>query len=526
MTADAGPVTAAERRSAPVLARVGFHDLDAAEDNLAGPTLRWWDCDENRPVDADAASAIAALGRSADPDAALAALVRLVDAARVVDADADLLTAVRTNARLARRLLNLLGMSMALADHLVANPHDWRVLLDRDDALDESAVARRIADSVGADVGDPVTGTAGKRASITGTAATDALREAYLRELTAIAGRDLAGDLELESVTHALAHLADQTLQAGLAIAAASLPADGPSCQLAIIAMGKTGGRELNYVSDVDVIFVAEPADEQSLSTAAKLASQTMQICRTVAWPVDAALRPEGRDGPLVRTLASHAAYYERWASTWEFQALLKARPAAGDLDLGRRYHEVIAPFVWSAAERPDFVVDVQAMRRRTVANIPADVADRELKLGSGGLRDVEFAIQLLQLVHGRADETLRAGATLPALAALHEGGYVGGDDAVSLADAYRFLRAAEHRLQLRRMRRTHLVPVEGPERRRARPQHGLPPGRAGVSDRGLRGRVGAARPRGAAAAREALLPAVARSRGPGAHRSPAADPG
>ena len=100
-----------------------------------------------------------------------------------------------------------------------------------------------------------------------------------------------------------------------------------------------------------------------------------MRICRSVAWEVDAALRPEGRDGPLVRTLASHEAYYRRWASTWEFQALLKARPAAGDLDLGRRYPTVIAPMVWAAAERPDFVADVRAMRRRTIANLPSGVA-------------------------------------------------------------------------------------------------------------------------------------------------------
>ncbi len=109
-----------------------------------------------------------------------------------------------------------------------------------------------------------------------------------------------------------------------------------------------------------------------------------------------------------MRTLASHEAYYRRWASTWEFQALLKARPIAGDLELGAAYRAMIEPLVWSAAERPDFVADVRAMRRRVVEHIPASVADRELKLGPGGLRDVEFAVQLLQLVHGRGDESLR----------------------------------------------------------------------------------------------------------------------
>jgi glutamate-ammonia-ligase adenylyltransferase len=228
--------------------------------------------------------------------------------------------------------------------------------------------------------------------------------------------------------------------------------------------MGKAGARELNYVSDVDVIFVAEPAsageDEQAaLATASKLAAETMRICTAAAWEVDAALRPEGKAGPLVRTMASHEAYYRRWASTWEFQALLKARPVAGDAELGAQYVEAIAPLVWTAAERPGFVADVQAMRRRVVDHLPADVAEREIKLGPGGLRDVEFAVQLLQLVHGRDDEALRVAATLPALDALRDGGYVGRDDALSLGDAYRFLRAAEHRIQLRRLRRTHLIP-------------------------------------------------------------------
>ena len=185
-----------------------------------------------------------------------------------------------------------------------------------------------------------------------------------------------------------------------------------------------------------------------------------MRLCRAAAWEVDANLRPEGKDGALVRTLASHEAYYGRWASTWEFQALLKARPVAGDLELGARVRAASSrPLVWTAAERPDFVADVQAMRRRVVEHIPGDVADREIKLGRGGLRDVEFAVQLLQLVHGRGDESLRVAATLPALDALRDGGYVGRDDAVSLIDAYRFLRATEHRLQLRRLRRTHILP-------------------------------------------------------------------
>ncbi|MGW2314583.1 bifunctional [glutamine synthetase] adenylyltransferase/[glutamine synthetase]-adenylyl-L-tyrosine phosphorylase, partial [Actinomadura luteofluorescens] len=272
-----------------------------------------------------------------------------------------------------------------------------------------------------------------------------------------------------------LADLAAAALEAGLAIARAEVPGH-EACRLAVIGMGKCGGRELNYVSDVDVIFVAEArgageagegADEDAaLRTATRLASAMMRACSATTeegalWEVDAALRPEGKSGPLVRTLASHRAYYERWAKTWEFQALLKARPVAGDADLGARYLDTITPIVWKAAEGESFVEDVQDMRRRVEADLNQRTADseRQLKLGPGGLRDVEFAVQLLQLVHGRADETLRSPTTLDALADLSRGGYVARDDAAALASAYRFLRRVEHLVQLHRLRRTHLVP-------------------------------------------------------------------
>ena len=245
--------------------------------------------------------------------------------------------------------------------------------------------------------------------------------------------------------------------------------------------MGKAGGRELNYVSDVDVIFVGEmpegddgeQGDERAaLKTATSLALAMMQACSASTpegsiWPVDAALRPEGKAGPLVRTLPSHLAYYEKWASTWEFQALLKARPIAGDRELGERYVEAVAPMVWKAAARPGFVEDVQAMRRRVERSIPRADGDRELKLGRGGLRDIEFAVQLLQLVHGRSDPRLRSPTTLTALEALSTHGYVGRHDAAQLDAAYRFLRTLEHRIQLYRLRRTHLMPEDEESLRR-----------------------------------------------------------
>jgi glutamate-ammonia-ligase adenylyltransferase len=232
--------------------------------------------------------------------------------------------------------------------------------------------------------------------------------------------------------------------------------------------MGKCGGRELNYVSDVDVIFVAAADDdvteEVALRVANQLSSAVIRTCSDYTgegtiWPVDAGLRPEGKAGPLARSLPSHLGYYQRWAKTWEFQALLKARPVAGDPDLGERYMEAIGPLVWQASERDGFVSDVQAMRRRVLDAIPGDQAARQLKLGPGGLRDVEFAVQLLQLVHGRTDPTLRSPSTLVALDSLTAGGYVGREDGATMASAYRFLRSLEHRIQLWQLRRTHVVP-------------------------------------------------------------------
>jgi glutamate-ammonia-ligase adenylyltransferase len=205
-----------------------------------------------------------------------------------------------------------------------------------------------------------------------------------------------------------------------------------------------------------------------------------MRLCGEVTaegsiWEVDAALRPEGKAGPLVRTLGSHEAYYHRWAKTWEFQALLKARPVAGDRGLGEEYAATVSPLIWSAVERDRFVEDVQAMRRRVVDHAKRSMlaapgstsVDREIKLGPGGLRDIEFAVQLLQLVHGRADESLRRRGTLEALEALGEGGYVGRQDARQLAEAYEFLRTVEHRIQLFRLERTHLMPADEPSLRR-----------------------------------------------------------
>jgi len=399
------------------LARSGFRDGERAArllDDLPG-------------IPADL---VERLALAADPDLALehvASLAEYVGAERAWAAVADPVTL--------ERLVLVLGTSQALGEFIVRHP----------DALDDLC-----SDA-------PVGGLVDTAPD------SDALRVAYRRELVSIAGRDLDGVTSFLESSGELADLAMATLGAALRIASDSDP-EASACRLAVIAMGKTGGRELNYCSDVDVIFVYE-GDAQ---VATRLASAMMRICaeHTAAgaiWEVDANLRPEGRDGPLVRTLASHLGYYERWAAAWEFQALLKARYAAGDAELAAEYLAAIQPMVWDASAKPDFVDAARAMRQRVVQNIPANQRDRELKLGVGGLRDVEFAVQLLQLVHGRGDESLRSPTTLVALAELTKRGYVGRRDGAALEDAYEFLRTLEHRIQLFRLRRTHLMP-EDPE--------------------------------------------------------------
>jgi glutamate-ammonia-ligase adenylyltransferase len=446
------------------LLRLGFADPESAQESLRllGPAAE--------PI-------LAMLGLAADPDLALGGLVRLVEAAGEAEGG-EVLAALADDEGSAMRLLGVLGASEALGQHLARHPEHWRELTDPTlGSTRPPAYAMRecLLRAVGADPFDEV-----PEASLARGAALDALRVEYKRILLRLAARDLAHDLSVEDVAAELSDLAVGTLDAGLAVARSVVPR-ARAARLAVLAMGKTGGHELNYVSDVDVVFVHEPGvddagdpvdDQTALRVATQLASQLIAVCSELTaegtiWAVDANLRPEGRSGPLSRTLSAMGAYYERWASTWEFQALLKARPAAGDLALGQAFVDLVQPYIWHAAERDGFVQDTQAMRRRVVAHIPAKEAERELKLGEGGLRDVEFAVQLLQLVHGRDDDRLRSPTTLPALRALTEGGYVGREDGETLHAAYAFLRTLEHHIQLHRLRRTHVLPDDEESLRR-----------------------------------------------------------
>ena len=499
----------------------GFYD--------SGKSERWLEAPELASV--DRVNLFAGLRYAPSPDTALPALVRLIEKHPPV--------AERANCGEKQMgLFRLLGASQAVGDFLYRHPQTIDPLFDTDTVRGETELVAtehpetvldtpeadtpnktperaqksplpqsaplntsyrtRLLHAVGA---DPDAERPRARTELTGKDGYVALRVAYRAELAKIALIDVCSPDPVElmpTIGRHLADLAAAALEGALAIARTEVaegaggglcaaPARGASVDaldLAIIGMGKCGARELNYISDVDVVYVIAPAPASDLPEGAE--PLTEQQCAQIGtelvhaltkaimapapepplWEVDANLRPEGKDGPLVRTVESYVSYYKRWAENWEFQALLKARPVAGSAHLGRRFAHAIDPFVWDSAARESFVESVQAMRARVTDNIPPAQVEQQIKLGPGGLRDIEFTVQLLQLVHGRTDPTVRTKSTIESLEALTGSSYISRADAQTFALYYKKLRLLEHRIQLSQLRRTHLMPAKERERR------------------------------------------------------------
>ena len=499
----------------------GFYD--------SGKSERWLEAPELSSV--DRVNLFAGLRYAPSPDTALPALVRLIEKHPPV--------AERANSGEKQMgLFRLLGASQAVGDFLYRHPQTIDPLFDTDTVRGETELVAtehpetvldtpetdtpnkiperaqknplpqsaplntpyrtRLLHAVGA---DPDAERPRARTELTGKDGYVALRVAYRAELAKIALIDVCSPDPVElmpTIGRHLADLAAAALEAALAIARTEVaegaggglcaaPARGASVDaldLAIIGMGKCGARELNYISDVDVVYVIAPAPASDLPEGVE--PLTEQQCAQIGtelvhaltkaimapapepplWEVDANLRPEGKDGPLVRTVESYVSYYKRWAENWEFQALLKARLVAGSAHLGRRFAHAIDPFVWDSAARESFVESVQAMRARVTDNIPPAQVEQQIKLGPGGLRDIEFTVQLLQLVHGRTDPTVRTKSTIESLEALTGSSYISRADAQTFALYYKKLRLLEHRIQLSQLRRTHLMPAKEHERR------------------------------------------------------------
>lgn len=425
------------------LARLGFAELENAKTGL----------------EAFSPDIVQYFRVCADPDQALRFLVQLQERSPKHVAHIVALPDA------AVRLIRLLGASAGLGDFFRRRPVELA-------ALEEPLAHLPSVEDMRSDLAGVVREALASTGD--GDHAVVELRVRYRRTLARIAAFDLEQADQVagvDAIASCLADLAAAAIDAALLHAKLTAPYSEDelaSTRLAVIGMGKAGAYELNYLSDVDVIYVAEAvsgiAPDRAVDIATWLAVQLGRVIQSPdvepeLWELDANLRPEGKDGALVRTLDSHAAYYGRWAKDWEFQALLKARPIAGDLELGERYIQKVSPLVWSSASRDNFVESVQKMREKVTEHIPPDEADVQLKLGRGGLRDIEFTIQLLQLVHGQTDDRVRQRATLPAILALAENGYIGRDEGARFSDDYRILRLLEHRLQLSRLQRTHIMP-------------------------------------------------------------------
>lgn len=439
------PTPGRPRRPRGALVRAGL------DPDLALRELERVDLIETDAPDADAVRDLVEVCReAAGPDDALLTLTALADE------QPDVFAQVRADGEWLRRVALVGGASRPLGDLLARH-------------AEATTSIRTLAPVRAAHVADLV---AEALSSADEAADAQAAAIAGIRRRTTahIAVRDLVGEAALDEVATDLSSLAEGVLEGTLRVLHGRVHEGAPAARLAVIGMGKLGGCELNYVSDVDVVFVHEPTGEDDQAAAAEARSVFEELLALLnasttmgrTYEVDPTLRPEGRRGPLSRTVESFVSYWERWAETWEFQALLKARHVAGDHDLAQRLLDEAHRFVYPPDLDPGVVAEIRRMKGRVEAKPEVRRhGDRQVKLGPGGLRDIEFAVQLLQLVHGRADQSLRLTGTLPALQALAEGAYVADEDAAMFARAYRALRTVEHRLQLANERRTHTIPED-----------------------------------------------------------------
>ena len=394
------------------LIRAGLQDLEASR--------RLFEQLKANGIPEDRLQAVLdSLTNACDPDTALTNLVAIVNAAT---SRGETLSGIMPDRQSFERMITVLGVSDAMGKLMRFHPDLVQAASsDADNTYLYNHAQRRASmlQAIGADPDELDAPVAGLELADAATA----LRGTYYRQLAAIMAQDATAPdpcIIQSTISRELSDLADSALEGALAIARHEVEGSD-HVRFVIIGMGKLGAQELNYVSDVDLIYAVEPADDaignqELIRIGTKMGTTLQRVCQSVImgvaapalWQIDGGLRPEGKDGSLVRTIESHKGYYEQWAESWEFQALLKARPVAGDRALGQAYMDMTRPFVWSASKRDNFVYDCQQMRKRVENLIAPPLKDREIKLGRGGLRDVEFTVQMLQLVHGRSDESLR----------------------------------------------------------------------------------------------------------------------
>ncbi len=361
--------------------------------------------------------------------------------------------------------LRLFALSPYMADVLLQNPEMLELLLDPTMLYRERSRAELYRDL-----------TRALAPCSSHLMRLDRLRHFRQMEYLRITALDLLGHYTLPQVAAALSDLADVCVQAALELCVQNLP-DLPfrgATPLAIIALGKWGGRELNYSSDIDLMFIAsdEAGEASALKALTRLCEQVVDALsrpmrRGIVFRVDLRLRPEGRFGPILRTLSAARHYYENWAEPWERQAMLKARFAAGDPQTGQAFLQRLAPFVYRRQMSAEEWDAIQDQKRRLEAHCRARGEwETDIKNGWGGIRDIEFGVQALQLLYGGRLPRLRVPNTLDALRKLRQAKLVSAAQEQSLRSAYCFLRTVEHRLQLIYGHQTHILPALGTEAR------------------------------------------------------------
>jgi glutamate-ammonia-ligase adenylyltransferase len=330
------------------------------------------------------------------------------------------------------------------------------------------------------------------------TALQKALRCFKRSEIVRIAARDLNGLAPLEEVMRELSDLASSTLQVAyqicrrcqirdhgvpLVLVEGAAPREA---EFTVIGMGKLGGRELNFSSDIDIIYFYESDKGESAGVEGgsgnrkgvislhaffnKLGEMISKALSQVTedgfvFRVDVGLRPEGKSGDMAVSLRSAEIYYESWGQSWERTAMLKARPVAGSLGLGEQLLKTLQPFIYRKYLDYNLIDDMKQMKQKIDASLARSrEGEINLKLGRGGIREIEFFIQALQLVYAGKNPKLRERNSLCALDTLQAANLLGGDDHRKLREAYRFLRSVEHRIQVVQERQTHNLPVKEEE--------------------------------------------------------------
>lgn len=423
-----------------------------------------------------AALLLPALADAADADLALLNLERW---AAHLPTPHTTLALLQEDPRLLADLLSLFAASQYLADILAREPSLYALFLEADRPRTAGEYREAVESAL-----RPLRRPESRR---------DALRRVKRREFLRIGWRDLCRRAPLPEIVREISDLADALVAGALQLAREEVdprfPTAREAVQLSIIAMGKLGARELNYSSDIDLMFVMDttgpggPPDEPQRRYATRLAETVIAVLSAPTgegrcFRVDMRLRPEGRAGALVRSLHAFRDYYDRWAETWERQALIKARPVAGDTALGERFMALIQGVIYRRLQGPTILEEVREMRAMVERKLAASgAAEGHVKEGRGTLRDVEFTVQLLQLLFGASRPALQVRDTWTALARLEACGLLAPEQRAIFAAGYRFFREVEHRLQLFQDLPVRRLPAEPAALRRLARTMGFPAG-------------------------------------------------